>query len=526
MTPTVRRRAALVAAFGLLLALLASAPARAVAPDVVEGTVAIPSDATDVDFEVQLYTLLPGGAPKPVRTEPVFQGAFVAAALPDDVTFRVELRSSHPEYVSGFWAGPGKPLVGNPQDGIPVVAGGEPVHLTPARGVELRGTVTVPEGFDWDAGPLHAYALELSSSSISFFPDYNRIVEVDQNGVVTFASVRPQGTFVLAFADDARLPTEPERFEAGFWNAASPGLVETYYLATPVRPGTSFRAAITTHHVAPVLAPLDAPTLTGAVKVGATLTASPGRWSMPWLEHSFQWLRDGKVIAGATGASYRLRATEAGSQVAVRVTARSSVSGRSASVTSHAVTVPVLAAPQVTKPVRVTGTVRLGHKVKASPVRWDVSGTRTTYQWLRSGKAIKGATSSSYRLTRADVGKKISVRVTGTALGHRTATATSRATKVKKAKTKVTAKLNRARSKVTVRIKAKGLEKPRGTVKVKVGTKTVRATLKAKHRGKVTVRVPRLAKGRYKVSASFRPTTAHTRYLTTGKAKKLTLRVR
>lgn len=38
-------------------------------------------------------------------------------------------------------------------------------------------------------------------------------------------------------------------------------------------------------------------------------------------------------------------------------------------------------------------------------------GAHFTYQWLRDGKNIAGATSPVYLLTNADVGKAISVRV-------------------------------------------------------------------------------------------------------------------
>jgi hypothetical protein len=38
--------------------------------------------------------------------------------------------------------------------------------------------------------------------------------------------------------------------------------------------------------------------------------------------------------------------------------------------------------------------------------------TTVKYQWLRSGKKIKGATKRSYRITRKDRGKKIACRLT------------------------------------------------------------------------------------------------------------------
>jgi hypothetical protein len=71
------------------------------------------------------------------------------------------------------------------------------------------------------------------------------------------------------------------------------------------------------------------------------------------------------------------------------------------------------------------GTVGKGKTIKApSQFFRQVSATRT-YQWLRNGSPIAGATKSSYKATSADVGKKLSVTVTGALDGFTGATATS-----------------------------------------------------------------------------------------------------
>jgi hypothetical protein len=53
-----------------------------------------------------------------------------------------------------------------------------------------------------------------------------------------------------------------------------------------------------------------------------------------------------------------------------------------------------------------------------------------TYQWVRGMSNISGATSSAYTLVAADVGSKISVRVTGSLAGYTTATRQSAQTAV------------------------------------------------------------------------------------------------
>lgn len=76
--------------------------------------------------------------------------------------------------------------------------------------------------------------------------------------------------------------------------------------------------------IAPQLEPLAVerePLLQGGVVVGRTVRTDGGRFSVDDVERSYQWLRDGAVIEGATAASYRVTAADAGARLSVRVTA-------------------------------------------------------------------------------------------------------------------------------------------------------------------------------------------------------------
>jgi putative cell wall-binding protein/peptidoglycan/xylan/chitin deacetylase (PgdA/CDA1 family) len=88
-------------------------------------------------------------------------------------------------------------------------------------------------------------------------------------------------------------------------------------------------------------------------------------------------------------------------------------------------------APTTTVPgaVTITGTAQVGQVLTANPGTWTPAPTTFTYQWLRNGAAITGATNSTYTLTTADQSARITVRVTGT-LGTSTATSTSAPTAV------------------------------------------------------------------------------------------------
>ena len=52
-----------------------------------------------------------------------------------------------------------------------------------------------------------------------------------------------------------------------------------------------------------------------------------------------------------------------------------------------------------------------------------------SYQWFASGTAISGATKSSLKLTAAQKGKKVTVKVTGRKLGYNAVTRVAKATK-------------------------------------------------------------------------------------------------
>jgi bacillolysin len=78
---------------------------------------------------------------------------------------------------------------------------------------------------------------------------------------------------------------------------------------------------------------------------------------------------------------------------------------------------------------KIKGKPVVGNKLKAKTSGWSPAGVTFTYQWLRNGKAIKGATSSKYKLKNKDKGKRISVVVTGSAPNFHSTSVTSKQTK-------------------------------------------------------------------------------------------------
>lgn len=74
------------------------------------------------------------------------------------------------------------------------------------------------------------------------------------------------------------------------------------------------------------------------------------------------------------------------------------------------------------------GAPRFGDTLTAVPGTWGPAPVALTYQWFRSGVLINGATKTTYLLGGADVGKTMTVAVTGTKIGFTSATRTSAAT--------------------------------------------------------------------------------------------------
>jgi hypothetical protein len=86
------------------------------------------------------------------------------------------------------------------------------------------------------------------------------------------------------------------------------------------------------------------------------------------------------------------------------------------------VTAPVMKA---TKAPAITGKVVVGATVTASTGVWAPPATSYTYQWASNGTAIKGAGARTYVIPAAQLGKRLTVRVTASRDAAVPGTATS-----------------------------------------------------------------------------------------------------
>lgn len=163
----------------------------------------------------------------------------------------------------------------------------------------------------------------------------------------------------------------------------------------------------------------------GKPVVGQRLSAVGGT-TTPASAVAYTWLVGGKA-AGA-GAAYVVKPADLGKAVAL--SSRATKVGYKTKITT--VTVGKVAAGTFVVPgkPKVTGKAKVGKTLTAKPRA--VAGTKVTYQWLKNGKAVKGAKAKKLKLKKSFKGKKVSVKVTYTRAGYRTVVVTSAAKKVKK----------------------------------------------------------------------------------------------
>lgn len=225
------------------------------------------------------------------------------------------------------------------------------------------------------------------------------------------------------------------------------------------------------------------PGLTGSGEVGEPLTADDG--SLTWdpdtgLDFTYEWLRNGTTISGATGNTYTPVLSDVGKSITVRVRAtRSEDDSTGQSDPSEPITIKTPTLTPLTQPA-ISGTTRPGHTLKTTRGSWRAApgaGTVTfAYQWYRNGKRISGQTGKSYHVVPTDVGAKITVTITATASHHNPGKKTTAAVKIGKGATALTLKTKAGKRtvKVTVKLSLPGTSKAKttGKVKVRVGSKT------------------------------------------------------
>jgi prepilin-type N-terminal cleavage/methylation domain-containing protein len=156
---------------------------------------------------------------------------------------------------------------------------------------------------------------------------------------------------------------------------------------------------------------------------GSTLTVSTGSWDAryPPTSYTYQWLRDGLTITGATATSYVTSAPDMNSHLSVQVTAKTDAGGQTTvTTTPFLVANPPSGASGANAPT-ISGQAQDLQTLAASTGTWSGTPTFTySYQWQRSATGtggwtdLSGATSSTFLIGAARVGDYLRVAVTAT----------------------------------------------------------------------------------------------------------------
>jgi hypothetical protein len=265
-----------------------------------------------------------------------------------------------------------------------VVGKGAPLSA-PALGIHgsLRvGTLLTASVGKWPAGTTFAYAWKVSGKMVSSSRTFTPVWQ--QRGKSLSLVVRAS----TPGYDSVVRTTEPKPIGFGYFTSA------------------------------------PTPKVSGTYRVGSTLSASAGPWA-PTATVKYQWLRNGAPIRGATAKTYQLKSLDWKKKVTVKVTATRF--GYASSTRTNTVSSGVAKVFAKSASPTISGTTRVGSVLTAQAPGWSPAPS-FSYQWKRSGTSISGATGKTYRLTKSDYGKTISVAIVGKASGYVATTKTSRST--------------------------------------------------------------------------------------------------
>jgi surface antigen len=166
------------------------------------------------------------------------------------------------------------------------------------------------------------------------------------------------------------------------------------------------------------------PVVSGDAEVDATLTASPGAWSVTPDSTSYRWQSDGTTIPGATAASLTLTRAMVGTTITAAEVARRAGFVRGTAVAPQAVGPVVEGTIELLTPVTATGRNHHGASLTLQPGTTDPGDVAIAYTWLRDGAVIPGAAAATYQLVDADVGHAIAARMTMSKPRYRPLTST------------------------------------------------------------------------------------------------------
>ena len=389
---------------GTLVATLSAAPGSSRPSDTVQTVAFIAPGGTRLDADTTYLVVLTGEGS--VRVEATTSPAEDAGGASGWTIDGVGAGSSSPY---SYQTTPSLRMrvngtAGAPATGVPGITG------TVGAGETLTATTDLIEDEDGLTGATFTYQWLVDGAEINGATDSSYIVIAADEGKPIEVRV--------AFTDDAG---NPESLISNPFLSAPPLIIRDVPVIASNTPATG------------------APTITGTVRVGETLTSTTTDISdsdgLNKATFTYQWLADDADITDATGSTYTLVAADEGKTVKVRITFTDDAGNDESLTSAPTATVTASNTPATGEPT-ITGTAQVGETLTANTTGIaDSDGlinATFTYQWLADDTDITDATGSTYTLAGADEGKTVKVRVTFTDdRGHQetlTSTATAAVT--------------------------------------------------------------------------------------------------
>ena len=165
-----------------------------------------------------------------------------------------------------------------------------------------------------------------------------------------------------------------------------------------------------------------APTISGTIQVGETLTANTSGIAdadgLSSVQYEYQWLADDSEISGATNATYTLVAADEGKVIKVRVSFTDDADNEETLTSAATGAVDARPNSPAAGAPTIAGTAQVGQTLTANTSGIaDADGLANatfSFQWLADDTDIGGATGLTYTLTDSEESKAITVQVSFT----------------------------------------------------------------------------------------------------------------
>jgi LPXTG-motif cell wall-anchored protein len=334
-------------------------------------------------------------------------GEFRLGGFPSGSSFYVQALDYGGVYASQFWQG-----AATLDDATLVTVGDEDVNLEFSldRGASITGTISAEaEPAPYESTRITAY--RWGGDSWSTVVDITGWSGYELNGL-------PAGEYTVGFTDPGVGDAYP--YCAEYWDTQLTLDDADRFTLTAGGTQGGIDASLPSECDLPdVIA--GTVTISGDGAVGSTLTADPGSWTPAPVELAYQWLSNGTPLQGQTAATITLTESLIGTDVSVQVTG-SRPGYDSATASSNVIRVIGNLVPATPT---ITGHPVAGQTLTAVPGEWGPAPVSLAYQWLADDAVVEGATGQTFVPGESEVGKTISVRVTGSKANYASASRTS-----------------------------------------------------------------------------------------------------